>query len=121
MAKRGRKSISFDAMIKFFMKKYNIPTKRDIDKIATRIDRLEKIINKTATASGGKKRNSRLKPVLTDSDTILNVIKGYKDGVDFMRIKDRTGFEKKKIRNFIYRLNKTGRITRKRRGIYIAS
>jgi len=46
MARRKGKSISFDAMIKFFMQNYDIPTKRDMDKILARIDQLEALIKK---------------------------------------------------------------------------
>ena len=42
MAKKKSKSVSFDAMVKFFMQHYNIPTKKDIDRLAAKIDRLEK-------------------------------------------------------------------------------
>jgi hypothetical protein len=33
MTKRKGKPVSFDAMVKFFMHNYNIPTKRDIDQL----------------------------------------------------------------------------------------
>ncbi len=33
MARKKGKSISFDAMVKFFMQYYNIPTRKDIDKL----------------------------------------------------------------------------------------
>ena len=41
MMKRRTKSVSFDAMVKFFMHNYGIPTKKDIDKLLKRLDRLE--------------------------------------------------------------------------------
>jgi hypothetical protein len=44
MTKRKGKPVSFDAMVKFFMHNYNIPTKRDIDQLNARLDRLEKLI-----------------------------------------------------------------------------
>ena len=42
MAKK--KSVSFDAMVKFFMQHYNIPTKKDVDRIMDRLDRLEGLV-----------------------------------------------------------------------------
>jgi len=33
-----KKSVSFDAMVHFFMKRYDIPTKRDIEKLMTMLD-----------------------------------------------------------------------------------
>ncbi len=36
--KRGKhKAVTFDAMVKFFIHQYDIPTKRDIDKLHTRL------------------------------------------------------------------------------------
>ena len=126
--KRG-KSISFDAMVKFFMQSYGIPTKRDIEKLMARLDRLEELIKamavsgrrsriartnaaKTGTANGGS--------VKTASDSVLEVIKASRDGIDFADIRQRIGYDDKKLRNIIFRLNKTGKIRRIRRGIYMA-
>ena len=44
MAMKKRKQVSFDAMVKFFMQYYNIPTKKDIEKLMNKMDRLEKLI-----------------------------------------------------------------------------
>lgn len=130
MARRKGKSISFDAMIKFFMQNYDIPTKRDMDKILGRIDQLEALIKKTSTHSRAKsgisresvkEKTSRIKSPATASDTVLAVIKRFKNGVGLSEIQTRTGFGKKKLRNIIFRLNKMGKIARKNRGIYIVS
>jgi len=130
MARRKGKSISFDAMIKFFMQNYDIPTKRDIDKILDRIDQLEAFIKKTSTNSrvhsgvekeSAKEKTSRIKSPATASDTVLAVIKRFKNGVGLSEIRTRTGFAEKKLRNIIFRLNKMGKIERKNRGIYIVS
>ena len=43
MLKRKGRSIGFDAMVKFFMHKYEIPTGRDVDKIIARLDHIEKL------------------------------------------------------------------------------
>jgi len=58
---------------------------------------------------------------MTASNIVLEVIKETGDeGVNFAEIKDKTGFDEKKIRNIIFRLNKLGKIKRKNRGIYVA-
>jgi len=130
MAKRRGKSISFDAMVKFFMQHYDIPTKKDFHKLIVRMDRLEELIR--AAASSGKRgriirvnaakgATSNSSSVKTASDSVLEVIKKYKLGVGFADIQNQTGFNDKKLRNIIFRLNKIGRISRRRRGIYIAS
>ena len=123
MTKRRGKGISFDAMVKFFMQNYNIPTKRDVEKLMEKIDRLELLIrsidSKNAPASQQKSSISK-KSSLSASDQVLSVIARFKNGIGFAAIQKKTGFEDKKLRNIIFRLNKLERIKRKSRGIYIA-
>ncbi len=130
MTRKKGKSVSFDAMVKFFMQYYNIPTKKDVDKLMDRMDRLEKAIKsfelyakrrstpsvKSANATAAAETSTT-----TSSDLTLEVIKRFKKGVGFSEIQDRTGFGEKKLRNIIYRLHKMGKIVRKERGVYIAS
>lgn len=125
MVKRKRKAISFDAMVKFFIQQYDIPTKKDVAKLAERMDRLEKLIRASAIAGKGgslsanKPKSSR--SVLKSIDIVFDVICKFDEGIDFEGIKAATGFDDKKIRNIIFRLHKLNKISRKSRGIYIAS
>jgi hypothetical protein len=119
MAKKKGKSVSFDAMVKFFMQNYNIPTKKDVNRLEARLDHLEKLIIKTSGDSGRSRRSTRGKPAVTATDSVLEVIKSFRQGVDFAEIQSRTGFAEKKLRNIIFNLNKMGKISRKRRGVYI--
>ena len=50
---------------------------------------------------------------------VLGVVKASKKGVCFNDIQAKTGFNDKKLRNIIFRLNKLEKITRKSRGVYI--
>lgn len=121
MPRRKGKTISFDAMVKFFMQHYSIPTKKDVDKLMARLDRLENLIKNSAI--GNYDAGSpivRRKLTLTAVDVVLDAIKQSKQGLGFAEIQAKTGFGEKKIRNIIFRLNKTGKIKRKSRGIYIA-
>lgn len=130
MARKKGKSISFDAMVKFFMQYYNIPTKKDIEKLVERMDRLEKVIKESELYSKGrciptlnssKEITSASRSAATSYNMVLEVIKRFKKGVGFSEIQERTGFGEKKLRNIIYRLHKMKKIGRKGRGIYIAS
>jgi hypothetical protein len=130
MARKKGKSPSFDAMVKFFLQYYNIPTRQDIDKLMAKMDRIEKLIKMSAATQAGRRgsgrtaakgRPSTAKAAITSSDKALAVIKRFKKGVGFAEIQVKTGFESKKLRNIIFRLHKTGKIVRKSRGIYIAS
>ncbi|MFO7930483.1 MAG: hypothetical protein ACQETG_02825 [Thermodesulfobacteriota bacterium] len=111
-----KRNPSFDAMIKFFIKHYNIATRQDINKLSEKIDSLEKTIAKMA-AQGPPAGPDKAK---SSSDVVLNVIRNMDGGAGFSDIKSRTDFDDKKLRNIIYRLNKQGKIHRKKRGIYVS-
>ena len=121
MPRRKGKTVSFDAMVKFFMQNYNIPTKKDVDQLIARLDRLENLIKSSMGSYNAKTRIARRKTSLTAVDIVLETINHSKQGIDFAQIQVKTGFDEKKIRNIIFRLNKTGKIKRKSRGIYIAA
>ena len=115
-------------MVKFFMQYYNIATRKDIDKLMAKMDRLEKLIKTTAgksrqvsvpKAADGRETTGR--SAGTSADITLDVIKRFRKGVGFAEIQAQTGFGEKKLRNIIFRLYKMGKITRKSRGIYLAS
>jgi hypothetical protein len=121
MARKKGKSISFDAMVKFFMHTYEIPTKRDVDKLMARLDRLESLIAAVPSAApAGRSRGARRGKGLPAAEAVLETIKRSKQGLKFADIQTKTGFADKKIRNIIFRLNKLGKIKRHSRGVYIA-
>ena len=125
-----RKSVSFDAMVKFFMQTYSIPTKKDVDKLMARMDKLENLIKSStrtnspkpgAVKTGPAVKRDRGPAGMTASDTVLSIIKKHRAGVGFATIQTKTGFNEKKLRNIIFRLNKLGRITRRARGTYVTT
>ena len=126
MAKRKGKSVSFDAMVKFFMHNYQIPNKHDLEKLMAKIDRLEQLMESILDSRNIKPayktpaKQTGPSP-LTAQDTVLDVIKPFKQGVGFREIQKETGFGDKKLRNIIYRLNSLGQIERISRGKYIAT
>lgn len=118
MPRRKGKSISFDAMVKFFMHNYEIPTKRDVEKLMARLDRLESLL--VAAAPAGRSRGARRRAAVPAADAVLELIKRSKQGIKFVDIRNKTGFADKKIRNIIFRLHKLGKIQRHSRGVYMA-
>ena len=105
------------------MQNYNIPTKKDVDKLMAKLDRLENLV-KAAMASGGypvSGQVGRSKTAVTAVDMVFDTIKRSRRGLGFSDIQAKTGFGDKKIRNIIFRLNKIGKIKRKSRGIYVAT
>jgi hypothetical protein len=122
MLKKRGKSVSFDAMVKFFMHTYHIPTKRDVDKILDKMNQLEEAIKHLSEKRNRefeKRASGRGRRGITASDQVLEIIRKSKDGAGFADIQGRCGFDQKKLRNIIFRLNKLGRISRQTRGRYI--
>jgi hypothetical protein len=127
MPRKKGKAVSFDAMVKFFMQNYDIPTKKDVDGLVARLDRIEKMVKSLSNhaadhrGSGQTAKLGRGRTEMTAFEQVLQVIKDYKQGVGVAEIGQRTGFDNKKIRNIIFRLNKKKLIKRKSRGVYIAA
>ncbi len=122
MVKRRGKTVSFDAMVKFFMQAYQIPTKRDVEKILKGMDRIEvqlKTLINQIPAKPRKKRVLGEKSGISASDRVLEVIQKSKNGIDLSGVHTETGFGDKKLRNIIFRLHKLGRIKRISRGVYM--
>lgn len=93
-----------------------------MNKMMAKLDRLENLVQQSALgANNARAHYSRRKTALTAVDIVLDTIKQSRQGLGFVEIQVKTGFEGKKIRNIIFRLNKTGKIKRQRRGIYIAA
>jgi len=115
-----KKQVSFDAMVKFFMHNYKIPTKRDIDQLNARLDRLEKLIRRLpAQPRVTKGRNSDASPK-NATQTVLEIIGSSNNGISISEVRELTGYNDKKLRNIIFYLNKMGKITRVSRGTYKA-
>ncbi len=127
MADKRRKSVSFNALVRMFLRDYNIPTKKDVDRLMARMDHLEQLIrtmalenrSQPAFKGGGRRKNGA--GGITASDMVVEVVAQFPEGVSLSGIQKRTGFGEKKLRNIIYRLYKEGRIDRISRGVYIVS
>ena len=118
MTKRKGKPVSFDAMVKFFMHNYNIPTKRDIEGLNNRLDRLEKLIKSLPAGNRRAATRSSANTPQSATETVLNIIKRSTTGIGIAEIRERTGYDDKKLRNIIFRLNKMEKISRVNRGRY---
>ncbi len=119
MTKKKGKAVSFDAMVKFFIQYYDLPTKTDIDRLIDRLDRLEGLVQSLAAgAAVGGQPLARPRAAVTAADTVYATVKTFKNGADFADIQAKTGFGEKKLRNLIFRLHKLGRIERLSRGVY---
>jgi len=124
MTRKKGKSVSFDAMVKFFIQNYNIPTKNDLDKLQARLDQIERLLRSGSTPRAratAKNKGAAKNGTVTALDTVFDIIQKAPEGLSFKDIQNKTGYDDKKIRNVIFRLNKMEKIKRKSRGIYVAS
>ncbi len=121
MAQQVAPGLVLENMIKTLMERLEIPSRGEINHLNARLDRLEKVLYQkppghtpgTAesvpqTATGSK----------IASTAVLEIISAYPNGTDFKSLRQQTGFKDKKLRNIIFRLDKTGKIKRIKRGIY---
>lgn len=108
---------NWEGVIKTLLKRLDLPTKEDIHHLHARLDTLEQLIQQKQP---GTKRQPRKKANKRKSASavVLEIIAGYPEGVDFKTIMEVTGFEDKKLRNIIYRLDSLEKIQRVRRGTY---
>ena len=126
MIKKKGKTVSFDAMVRFFMQYYDLPTKTDIEKLNHRIDRLEMLMREIAAGGGAgggtgrlqRSRAAKPRATVTAADKVYAAVKTFKSGADLADLQAKTGFGEKKLRNIIFRLHKLGRIRRVSRGVY---
>jgi DNA replicative helicase MCM subunit Mcm2 (Cdc46/Mcm family) len=98
--------------------------------VETLADRVDKIA-KTQTADGpeGKtvkktaRKTTRQREVkrMTAADTVLNLIGRSKKGIDNTAIMAKTGYDRKRVANIIYKLGKQGKIKSIQRGVYLKS
>ncbi len=124
MTRKKNKPVSYDAMVKFFLQYHNIPTKKDFEKLVDQLSRIEQMIKTLSDApvlrNPSDSHPARARKIGSSAtDVVLNVIRSADKGAGIAEIQKKTGFDEKKLRNIVYRLNKTGKIRRKSRGLYI--
>jgi len=61
---------------------------------------------------------TKKKKTATAADTVLAVINKSKNGVDNATLVEKTGFDKKKLANIVFKLRKLGKIKSVSRGVY---
>ncbi len=124
MAGNKLSNIRLNTLVKMFLRDYNIATKKDVDRVIARIDRLERTIRALHETPGGRGKSARSgtaarKRSLSDAARVERIIRSGAEGVRFAEIRRQTGFPEKKLRNIIYRLSREGRIQAKNRGVYL--
>ena len=117
MADILEQATNFEGFIKLMLNRLDIPTKKDINLLHRRLDKLEQLLyqKQPAPEKQVKKPAPKRKSA---SSIVLDVVANRPKGTNFKTIKAATGFDDKKIRNIIFRLDKIKKIKRVKRGIY---
>ncbi|MEA1969085.1 MAG: hypothetical protein U9N77_12810 [Thermodesulfobacteriota bacterium] len=113
--------ITWESIINGLLQRLEIPSKEEINMINRRLDNIEKLIcQKQSDSEKAGKAGKADKADKNDiaSDIILGVFTKHAEGANFKTIKAETEYNDKKIRNIIFRLDKTGKIKRIKRGVY---
>lgn len=117
MVEKPENGNNWESFIKILLSRLDIPTKTDINSLHDRLDRLEQLLYQRQPVE----KKERARPAArrkSASSIVLNVIANHPKGTNFKTIKAATGFNDKKLRNIIFRLDKIKRIKRVKRGIY---
>jgi hypothetical protein len=106
---------------------------KGVEAIAVKVD--------AATKSQGSVKSKKKKPAIiakksktakkrpvkkfatqpTASETVMKIIGRSKKGVSSAALMEKTGYDRKKVANIIYRLGKQGKIKSVQKGVYIKS
>jgi len=116
MVDKPEQGTNWDSFIKMLLSRLDIPTKEDLVFLNGRLDRLEQLIHEKTP---GKSHPMKQAPGRQNaSAVVLEVIGRHPKGADFKTIEAATGYNEKKLRNIIFRLDKLKRIKRVTRGHY---
>jgi hypothetical protein len=111
----------WESIIKTIMKRLDIPSRNEINHLKAKLDRLEKVLYQKQSGNGFPTDEAahEMPPRSRIASTVvLEIISARPNGTDFKTIKEKTGFNDKKLRNIIFRLDRTDKIKRIKRGIY---
>ena len=124
MAKKQENEINPENLIiKTILDTFDIAAKSDITELQNRVDKLERLIVRQKTEQVPKKTKidkaaKSGKKADTATSTVLKEINKYPKGTNFETIQAATSFEERKLRNIIFRLDKSNRIKKIERGKY---
>lgn len=114
--------------------------KKDVVALQKKMEKLLKAYEKPTTPKAAKKPKRKVvkakakravaarKPTrrkkaasMTATEQVLKIIGRSRKGVDVPKLKAKTGFNDKKVRNIVFRASKEGKITKVGRGIYVGA
>ena len=97
--------------------KKSAPKKKTAAKKTPAKKKAKQPAKKSAAKTPAKKTASSGKPTVLDS--VLDVVKRSRKGVDIATLKKKTGLESRQLSNALYKLSKRGAIEAQSRGMYV--
>jgi hypothetical protein len=89
------------------------------EKIAKKLDKLAKPKPVKKSKAKAKPKVAKKRVKVSAAATVLAVIKRSRKGVDVATLRNKTGFESRKISNIVQRFKREGKIKSSGRGIYV--
>jgi hypothetical protein len=89
------------------------------DAAATTASRVESTPEPEISSDLPKRTRAQGTDPLTAFDTVVNIIRRSKKGVNMDQLKAKTGFNDKKIANILYKGKRLGKIRSEQKGIYV--
>jgi len=90
-----------------------------VERLAGKLEAQSKAKAKPAKKTVAKKVSKKTATQPTAADTVYKVIARLKKGANMAAIKQKTGYDNKKIHNLVYKLKKQGKIKSETKGVYV--
>ena len=92
---------------------------KEVEKLAGKLEAQTKAKAKPVKKTAGKNVSKKTAKQPTAADTVYKVIARLKNGTNMATIKQKTGYDNKKIHNLVYKLKKLGKIKSEAKGVYM--
>ena len=92
---------------------------KEVEKLAGKLESHTKARAKPVKKTPEKMVSKKTVNQPTAADTVFRIIARYKKGANMATIKEKTGYDNKKIHNLVYKLKKLGKIKSEAKGVYM--
>jgi transcriptional repressor NrdR len=117
---RGSSQTSLKATLSFMLNTLK-SLSQETDNLIGKIEKSERAqaVKETKRKARERKLARRKAKFLMMTEAVLKIIKRHRKGIDMSKLKDKAGFDAKKINRIVFQLRKQGKIRSLRRGFYV--
>lgn len=119
MTENQEQRVNWEGVIRTLLDRLEIPSGSELKELYKRLDKLEALVYQKGPERP-KTKEKRKKSRKSASDIVLDIIAKFPEGTNFKTLKAKSGYDDKKLRNIIYRLDRIGHIEKVKRGVYRA-